>query len=720
MEDTDEAVIGRLAAQLRHAAGPSRDSSIASRSQPRSPESSNSAWKHPPVPIKPPMVPPKDLRYSFTYPRQLSKSSNSADEMDSTVQRHTTKRNKHVSRSLSTTVPTTTRGPLPPVPTTPTLPSPVVVIPADTEICALPSPMTSSSSSNSQTKSTDHPGIEPRTTSSRNGSTSTKSATHDSSSVLAHELDALKREIERLKEKDLEAKRAMRKQNKKIEELKTELQSVSSSLQAKDSELTTVKSKSGQQEELITTIEHTIQCQICMDLPHRPFAISPCGHILCLPCLQEWFKKAPPTLDDMEDMVDPDELTDPEYILRRTKTCPTCRAHVKRKPAPVFMIKNVAAAVLKYRTPPTTSAVGGGGSFALLGAGADAAAASTQAGENNEDPWDGIFESSSSEGERDDDDEDDGTEYGSSDSDYGIFHEEAHMRYGGWDGFEGSDDEEEEDDGEQSDGEEGVWHEGLDGMSDIDEEGERGGGRGRGDERHDDVDDNLFLAFQMLGAARLSGPEPERRTAAPFGSIVSPVRSRRSSARSSPVSISHLVSPPSSPSRSHSGSPSHSRAQPRTGGDAEYVLPRYEAPCRPIPENVDLLALFMDGGMPSPRSAMTLLKRGCSVGMLQSFEVTYEASEGVIIHLRSLKGIYVSDGEESGDDDDDDEDDYDHDDRADRGDLQARNRLFVGWNVQLEDSDEDGEEFVGRMLRELKWCPERWVVGKREGVRGGR
>ena len=91
----------------------------------------------------------------------------------------------------------------------------------------------------------------------------------------------------------------------------------------------------------------------------KPHALSPCGHVLCQGCLQEWFRKAPPSADDMD--IDPAELqNDPHYLMHREKTCPCCRAIVVRKPVPVFLVKSVVSALSKYKakgaraiTPPT-------------------------------------------------------------------------------------------------------------------------------------------------------------------------------------------------------------------------------------------------------------------------------------------------------------------------------------------------------------------------------
>jgi len=124
-------------------------------------------------------------------------------------------------------------------------------------------------------------------------------------------------------------------------------------------------------------------------LLYRPHALSPCGHILCVTCLQEWFRKAPVIDDDMYD----DE--DPDYLLRRRKTCPCCRTNIRHRPIPVFMIKAIVAAVAKMRgSQPTLP-------------GRDVVS-------NDSDPWEGLFpdeeedidDYGETDGEDDDEDED--------------------------------------------------------------------------------------------------------------------------------------------------------------------------------------------------------------------------------------------------------------------------------------------------------------------------
>lgn len=115
-------------------------------------------------------------------------------------------------------------------------------------------------------------------------------------------------------------------------------------------------------------------------------SLSPCGHILCVACLQEWFRKAPAIDDEMYDDSDPD------YLLRRRKTCPCCRTNVRHRPIPVFMIKAIVAAIAKVKGPQTG-----------VSPGRDLAS-------NDSDPWEGLFPDDDEEiddyGATDDEDED--------------------------------------------------------------------------------------------------------------------------------------------------------------------------------------------------------------------------------------------------------------------------------------------------------------------------
>ncbi|KAF5383547.1 hypothetical protein D9615_003742 [Tricholomella constricta] len=226
-----------------------------------------------------------------------------------------------------------------------------------------------------------------------------RSDRHVYSGPLAHaEFERMRKEIESWKKAAVDYKKVAKKQAKKLEELKAQLLAETLAKNEQEKQVQALKAKVEKKEELITTIDLSLQCQICMDLLYRPYALSPCGHILCMHCLQEWFRKAPPSADDSD--MDPNEQDDPHYILTRTKSCPCCRAVVTRRPVPVFVVKAVVTALAKYK----------------MGAGGTAGVPSRRSpSPDQEDPWRGLFESSGDEGDEDGD-EDEG-DLGSSDED---------------------------------------------------------------------------------------------------------------------------------------------------------------------------------------------------------------------------------------------------------------------------------------------------------------
>lgn len=71
--------------------------------------------------------------------------------------------------------------------------------------------------------------------------------------------------------------------------------------------------------------------------PDILFSLSPCGHVLCQGCLQEWFKNAP------KQPGEEDDDGEPIPTVSRIKTCPCCRTEVDRKPTPLFVIKDLVA-----------------------------------------------------------------------------------------------------------------------------------------------------------------------------------------------------------------------------------------------------------------------------------------------------------------------------------------------------------------------------------------
>ncbi|EEB90194.1 hypothetical protein MPER_11633, partial [Moniliophthora perniciosa FA553] len=207
--------------------------------------------------------------------------------------------------------------------------------------------------------------------------------------IAAAEFERMKKEIEELRGMVQDQKKTIKKNIKKIDELNKEVTSAKLLKKEQENQIQALSSKVAKNDEIIKSIESNLNCQICMDIMNKPFALSPCGHVLCMSCLQDWFRKAPPTLDDMD--IDPEDADDPEYLKYRQKSCPCCRAIILKRPAPVFVLKSVVNAVIRHKFDshsPTTSSQRS--NSPLVG---------------EEDPWEGLFPD-----EHEDDmiDEDDG------------------------------------------------------------------------------------------------------------------------------------------------------------------------------------------------------------------------------------------------------------------------------------------------------------------------
>jgi hypothetical protein len=117
---------------------------------------------------------------------------------------------------------------------------------------------------------------------------------------------------------------------------------------------------------LLQSLQLTLTCQICLELMHKPYALSPCGHLACYSCLANWFTTPSFTNDP------------PPSTIRKAKTCPHCRALIKDRPVEIWGIKTIIGSVCKSGLlfnvvePPVSTSVD-----------ADAVV--------NADPWAGIF-----------------------------------------------------------------------------------------------------------------------------------------------------------------------------------------------------------------------------------------------------------------------------------------------------------------------------------------
>ncbi|KAI0832137.1 hypothetical protein BC628DRAFT_1407635 [Trametes gibbosa] len=218
------------------------------------------------------------------------------------------------------------------------------------------------------------------------------------------------------------SKKTIHKQSKVIDELRAELTATQESHRV---ELEKHKRQSRKSDEVASSVESSLTCQICMELLLKPYGLSPCGHVLCLTCLLEWFKAAPPGADEMHD----DDY--PDAILYRKKTCPCCRTVIRTRPIPLYLVKSIASTLEKAKAPAGT--------------------VRPSPPPDDEDPWAGIFR-----------DPTDYEGYWSTDD------EDSDERDG-----EDVDDDEDEDDDEGSEEEDGYWS--FDGYgTGEDEDGYRG------------------------------------------------------------------------------------------------------------------------------------------------------------------------------------------------------------------------------------------------------
>ncbi|KAF8153054.1 hypothetical protein B0H34DRAFT_800311 [Crassisporium funariophilum] len=133
--------------------------------------------------------------------------------------------------------------------------------------------------------------------------------------------------------------------------------------------------------------QQSLTCQICLDLLHKPFALAPCGHITCYPCLVRWFTApqnptaATPDQGDDLDLIMNGASARRGAFIRKRKTCPVCRAVVIERPVEMWGVKGMVATLVRSKlvdlpvpiASPTPAVQGGEG------------------GENNNDPWRNMF-----------------------------------------------------------------------------------------------------------------------------------------------------------------------------------------------------------------------------------------------------------------------------------------------------------------------------------------
>ena len=144
--------------------------------------------------------------------------------------------------------------------------------------------------------------------------------------------------------------------------------------------------------------QQALTCQICLDLMHKPFALTPCGHITCYNCLIRWFtvlrnpnaagaaddnaNPLPENVNEVQLIVNSTEAKRGKY-LRKRKTCPVCRAAVLQRPVEMWGIKSMVVTLVNSKlvdlpvpiAPPNSTTPGG----------------SNSNDDSNNDPWRYIF-----------------------------------------------------------------------------------------------------------------------------------------------------------------------------------------------------------------------------------------------------------------------------------------------------------------------------------------
>jgi hypothetical protein len=273
----------------------------------------------------------------------------------------------------------------------------------------------------------------------------------------------------------------------------------------------------------------------------------------------------------------PEELTDPRYVLMRSKSCPICRTVVKRKPVPVFMVRAIACALRKAKSINAP----------LIPQSRDH--------ERSGDPWKGIFPSS----------------------------------------------EDEEGDGANEDG----------------------------DSSTEESESDFDLQVEIR-----TSPYYFRRRAV-----------RRAMFRA-------MYSSTMSDDDEDIEDPSESDDDGQLNDP--YVRPRWEPP------SVDVdLTEFDISEEQDPVSTFKLLQRGCTLEMIQSYDMSYDHSSGIVLSLRSLNHLYASDDEEG-------------------PEPEEMHRVFLGWNIALDDVDVDGEIYICSIIEDIKRSPFRWEMTPRVGAPG--
>jgi len=128
-----------------------------------------------------------------------------------------------------------------------------------------------------------------------------------------------------------------------------------------------------------------------------------------------------------------------------------------------------------------------------------------------------------------------------------------------------------------------------------------------------------------------------------------------------------------------------------------YIIPRSVQPIMEI-SPVQLRSTSDD------EEHLELLRRGCTSEMIDAHDITYSPQAGIVVYLQSLDSL---DGHNrSGDV---------YSGHSNRGN---KNRIFLGWNIFLEEDDVDGMLYLTNVLADIKRTPARWRISTRSGRSG--
>ncbi|KIL66016.1 hypothetical protein M378DRAFT_10318 [Amanita muscaria Koide BX008] len=141
----------------------------------------------------------------------------------------------------------------------------------------------------------------------------------------------------------------------------------------------------------LTSMQHSLTCQICLDLLYKPFALASCGHVACYGCLVRWFtapapgELVPDNQNNNQNNAAPNGIIG-NHVYKR-KTCPICRARVIERPIEVWAIKDMVNTLVRSKlldVVPSASA-----EDATNGRQANQASGSN--GRTVQDPWEKVF-----------------------------------------------------------------------------------------------------------------------------------------------------------------------------------------------------------------------------------------------------------------------------------------------------------------------------------------